>query len=278
MGGGAQELIHHQLPSLVPTGATGVGPRGAGCVIGPPRYEKSPELSVLTAMFLHGGWLHLLGNMLFLWIFGNNIEDRMGHVRFLLFYLVCGYAAAYGFALLNADSGEPLIGASGAVAGVLGAYLVLYPRARVWVLVPFLIFLPLRLPAWIVLGLWFALQAVYSTGQGVTDAGTVAYAAHVVGFVVGMLLAWPLKPGTPRRPSRAASSSAGGRGPAGKAAPGGRADRVGGADPAGRAGPAGSAGPAAGTTSRLIVRGPRLPQRPAVRWGGPCSTTRTTTR
>ncbi|GAA0679223.1 rhomboid family intramembrane serine protease [Streptomyces cellulosae] len=195
-----RELIHHQLPSLVPTGATGVGPRGAGCVIGPPRYEKSPELSVLTAMFLHGGWLHLLGNMLFLWIFGNNIEDRMGHVRFLLFYLVCGYAAAYGFALLNADSGEPLIGASGAVAGVLGAYLVLYPRARVWVLVPFLIFLPLRLPAWIVLGLWFALQAVYSTGQGVTDAGTVAYAAHVVGFVVGMLLAWPLKPGTPPPP------------------------------------------------------------------------------
>ncbi|WP_248843978.1 rhomboid family intramembrane serine protease, partial [Streptomyces hirsutus] len=94
----------------------------------------------------------------------------------------------------------PLIGASGAVAGVLGAYLVLYPRARVWVLVPFLIFLPLRLPAWIVLGLWFALQAVYSSGAGVTDAGTVAYAAHVVGFVVGMLLAWPLKPGTPPPP------------------------------------------------------------------------------
>ncbi|MCP9990223.1 rhomboid family intramembrane serine protease [Streptomyces albogriseolus] len=195
-----RELIHHQLPNLVPTGATGVGPQGAGCVIGPPRYDKSPELSVLTAMFLHGGWLHLLGNMLFLWIFGNNIEDRMGHVRFLLFYLVCGYAAAYGFAVLNAGSGEPLIGASGAVAGVLGAYLVLYPRARVWVLVPFLIFLPLRLPAWTVLGLWFGLQAVYSAGQGVTDAGTVAYAAHVVGFVLGMLLAWPLKPGTPPPP------------------------------------------------------------------------------
>ncbi|MDN3269659.1 rhomboid family intramembrane serine protease [Streptomyces sp. MA15] len=195
-----RELIHHRLPDLVPTGGTGVGPQGPGCVIGPPGYEKSPELSVLTAMFLHGGWLHLLGNMLFLWIFGNNIEDRMGHIRFLLFYLLCGYAAAYGFALLNNGSGEPLIGASGAVAGVLGAYLVLYPRARVWVLVPFLIFLPLRLPAWIVLGLWFVLQALYSAGQGVTDAGTVAYAAHVVGFVVGMLLAWPLKPGTPPPP------------------------------------------------------------------------------
>ncbi|MEG8278869.1 rhomboid family intramembrane serine protease [Streptomyces sp. AHA2] len=195
-----QELIHHRMPSVVPTGETGVGPQGAGCVVGPPAYDKSPELSVLTAMFLHGGWLHLLGNMLFLWIFGNNIEDRMGHVRFLLFYLVCGYAAAYGFALLDAGSRAPLIGASGAIAGVLGAYLVLYPRARVWVLVPFLIFLPLRLPAWIVLGLWFVLQAVYSWGAGVSEAGTVAYAAHVVGFVAGMLIAWPLRPGTPAPP------------------------------------------------------------------------------
>jgi membrane associated rhomboid family serine protease len=191
-----QELIHHRLPRLVPTGDTGVGPHGPGCVIAAPDYAKSPELSVLTAMFLHGGWLHLLGNMLFLWVFGNNVEDRMGHLRFLLFYLVCGYAAAYGFALTDTTSTAPLIGASGAIAGVLGAYLVLYPTARVWVLVPFLVFLPLRLPAWIVLGLWFVLQAFYSAGQGVADAGTVAYVAHVVGFVLGMLLAWPLKPGT----------------------------------------------------------------------------------
>ncbi len=191
-----RELIHDQLPGLVPTGEVAVGPQGPGCVIGEPGYDKSPVLSVFTSMFLHGGWLHLLGNMLFLMIFGNNIEDRMGHVRFFLFYVVCGYAAGYGFAFLNADSADPLIGASGAVAGVLGAYLVLYPRARVWVLVPFLVFLPLRLPAWLVLGFWFALQAVYSSGEGVTDAGTVAYTAHVVGFLVGMLLAWPLKPGT----------------------------------------------------------------------------------
>ncbi|GGV30904.1 hypothetical protein GCM10010293_31770 [Streptomyces griseoflavus] len=195
-----QELIHHRTPDLVPTGGTGVGPQGPGCVVDRPGYDKSPELSVLTAMFLHGGWLHLLGNMLFLWIFGNNVEDRLGHVRYLLFYLVCGYAAAYGFALLNAGSGDPLIGASGAVAGVLGAYLVLYPKARVWVLVPFLIFLPLRLPAWLVLGSWFVLQAFYSAGQGVSEAGTVAYVAHVAGFAVGMLLAWPLKPGTPPPP------------------------------------------------------------------------------
>jgi membrane associated rhomboid family serine protease len=196
-----KELIHHQLPRLVPTGEVGVGPHGPGCVVGPPGYHKSPALSVLTAMFLHGGWLHLLGNMLFLLIFGNNVEDRMGHVRYFLFYIVCGYAAGYGFALLNASSGDPLIGASGAVAGVLGAYLVLYPRARVWVLVPFLVFLPLRLPAWIVLGFWFGLQAVYSSGRGVeAGTGTVAYAAHVVGFVAGMLLAWPLKAGTPPPP------------------------------------------------------------------------------
>ncbi|MEU6253526.1 rhomboid family intramembrane serine protease [Streptomyces sp. NPDC047043] len=193
-----RELIHHQMPQVVPTGD--VGPHGAGCVVAPPGYDKSPAVSVLTALFLHGGWLHLLGNMLFLLIFGNNVEDRMGHIRFALFYVVCGYAASYGFALLNDDSGDPLIGASGAIAGVLGAYLVLYPKARVWVLVPFLIFLPLRLPAWLVLGFWFVLQAFYSSGEGVSKAGTVAYAAHVVGFLVGMLLAWPLKPGTPPPP------------------------------------------------------------------------------
>jgi membrane associated rhomboid family serine protease len=195
-----QELVHDRLPRAVPTGEVAVGPGGPGCAVGPPDYDKSPPLSVLTAMFLHGGWLHLLGNMLFLLIFGNNIEDRLGHVRFTLFYGACGYAATYGYAYLNDDSAAPLIGASGAIAGVLGAYLVLYPRARVWVLVPFLVFLPLRLPAWLVLGFWFVLQAVYSSGEGVEGAGTVAYAAHVTGFLAGMLLAWPLRPGTPPPP------------------------------------------------------------------------------
>ncbi|TLS41548.1 rhomboid family intramembrane serine protease [Streptomyces montanus] len=195
-----QELIHQRTPPVVPTGDVGLGPQGPGCVIGPPDYDKSPPLSVLTAMFLHGSWLHLLGNMLFLLIFGNNIEDRLGHVRYLLFYGASGYAAAYAYALANNTSDDPLIGASGAIAGVLGAYLVLYPKARVWVLVPFLIFLPLRLPAWIVLGSWFVLQAVYSSGAGVSAAGTVAYLAHVAGFLAGMLLAWPLRPGTPPPP------------------------------------------------------------------------------
>ncbi|OEJ93442.1 rhomboid family intramembrane serine protease [Streptomyces thermolilacinus] len=195
-----RELIHDRMSRLVPTGQVGVGPSGPGCVVAPPDYDKSPPLSVLTAMFLHGGWAHLIGNMLFLWVFGDNVEDRLGKARYLLFYGLCGYAATYGFALADPDSPTPLIGASGAVAGVLGAYLVLYPRARVWALVPFLILLPLRLPAWSVLGLWFVLQAVFSYGAGVSGAGTVAYLAHVVGFAVGMLCAWPLRRGTPPPP------------------------------------------------------------------------------
>lgn len=186
-----RELIRHQLPQLVPTGELA---RSGGCALGPPGYDKSP------ALFLHSGWLHLLGNMLFLLIFGNNIEDRLGHIRFALFYGACGYAASYGYAVLNADSGDPLIGASGAIAGVLGAYLVLYPKARVWVLVPFLVFLPLRLPAWLVLGSWFVLQAVDSSRESVSGIGTVAYAAHLVGFVSRHAPRLALRPGTPPPP------------------------------------------------------------------------------
>jgi membrane associated rhomboid family serine protease len=201
-------MDNRQLPTVA-TGQTGVGEQGPGCVVGPPTYRKIPVLSVLYSMFLHGGWLHLLGNMLFLWVFGNNVEDRLGRLRFLIFYLVCGYAAAYAFAAVNPDLAEPLIGASGAVSGVLGAYLVFFPGARVWSLVPLLLFIPLRLPAWLVLGLWFALQWAYSAGYAVEGAGSVAYLAHVVGFVVGFLFAvpflrrWPRRRGYARRNSRA---------------------------------------------------------------------------
>ena len=188
-----KELVHGQTPAQVPTGQAVNTPQGPACVVAPPAYHKVPVLSVLYSMFLHGGWLHLLGNMLFLWVFGNNVEDRLGRIRYLLFYLVCGYAAAYAFAVVNPDSSEPLIGASGAIAGVLGAYLVLYPRARVWSLVPFLLFIPLRLPAWLVLGLWFLLQWAYSAGFAVSQAGDVAYLAHVAGFLLGALLALPLR-------------------------------------------------------------------------------------
>jgi len=159
-----RELVGGHPLRLVPTGQVAVGPRGPGCVVTRPSYQKNPVLSVLYSMFLHAGWLHLLGNMLFLLIFGNNIEDRLRPAGYLLFYLACGYVAAYGFAAANPSSVQPLIGASGAISGVLGAYLVLYPRARVWSLVPFLLFIPVRIPAWLVLGLWFVLQWAYSVG------------------------------------------------------------------------------------------------------------------
>lgn len=155
--------------------------------------HKIPALSVLFSMFLHASWLHLLGNMLFLYVFGNNVEDRMGRLGFAVFYLAAGYASAYGFALLFRNSDTVLIGASGAIAGVLGAYLLLWPRARVLSLVPFLFFIPLSLPAWLVLGSWFLLQWWYAAGGLSAQGSGTAYAAHVVGFAFGMLIGWPLR-------------------------------------------------------------------------------------
>jgi membrane associated rhomboid family serine protease len=181
------ELVKERPLRLVPTGEEVNTPNGPACRLAPPAYSKNPVLSVLTAMFVHAGWLHLLGNMLFLAIFGNNVEDRFGRIRYLIFYLACGYVAAYGFALVHPSSTAPLIGASGAIAGVLGAYLALFPRARVWSLVPFLFFIPLRIPAWLVLGFWFVLQWAYSVG-GVANTGGVAYVAHVFGFIAGLLV------------------------------------------------------------------------------------------
>ena len=183
------ELVHNRPLALAPTGQTGVGPQGAGCVLAAPRFHKSPVLSAFTAMFVHGGWLHLLGNMLFLFVFGNNVEDRFGRLRYLVFYIGCGMLAAYGFALANRNSTEVLIGASGAIAGVLGAYLILFPRIRVWSLVPFAFFIPLPLPAWVVLGGWFLLQWAYAEGWAMTSAGSVAYLAHVYGFLAGVVVA-----------------------------------------------------------------------------------------
>jgi membrane associated rhomboid family serine protease len=173
-------------------------PRGQGCVVVRPDYEKTPALSVLFSMFLHGGWLHLLGNMLFLWVFGNNVEDRLGRLTYLLFYVGCGFVATYAFALANADSETVLVGASGAVAGVLGAYLVMFPRARVTSLLPFFFFFPARLPAWLVLGSWFLLQWVYAQGAALTPGSGVAYLAHVAGFLAGLMYALVAGPRTPR--------------------------------------------------------------------------------
>ncbi len=179
------ELVTDRPLRVVPTGRVVSTSQGLACQRGHPAYHKNPVLSVLEAMFVHAGWLHLLGNMLFLLIFGNNVEDRLRRLPYLLFYLVCGYVAAYGYALVNPGSLQPLVGASGAISGVLGAYLVLFPRARVWSLVPFLFFIPLRIPAWLVLGLWFVLQWAYAVGQ--PGGSTVAYVAHVFGFLAGML-------------------------------------------------------------------------------------------
>jgi membrane associated rhomboid family serine protease len=190
-----RELVSdHQLP-LVATGKPGQEPDT--CVVSKPPYHKEPALSVLFSMFLHAGWLHLLGNMLFLVIFGNNIEDRFRKLPYLLFYLICGYVAAYGFAFANRTSVEPLIGASGAIAGVLGAYLVIYPRARVWSLLPFLFFIPVRIPAWLVLGSWFVLQWVYSAGYAASGAGSVAYLAHVFGFLAGAVIGLAVRAASP---------------------------------------------------------------------------------
>ncbi len=147
--------------------------------------------TVFTAMFLHGGWLHIIFNMLYLWIFGNNVEDRMGRGRFLAFYLICGVAAALTQAFVDPSSRGPIIGASGAIAGVLGAYLLLYPRARVLtLLLPLLFIFPVILvPAWFVLGAWFLLQYLQGT-LSVGGGGDVAYFAHVGGFVAGLVLVW----------------------------------------------------------------------------------------
>lgn len=206
-----RELTTGRQLRLVPTGQPAAGHPGS-CVVRVPDYRKSPPLSVLWSMFLHAGWLHLLGNMLFLVVFGNNIENRLRKLPYLVFYLASGYVAAYGFALAYPDSAAPLIGASGAISGILGAYLVLYPRAKVWSLVPFLLFLPLRIPAWIVLGLWFLLQWVYSAGLAAPGAGSVAYLAHVFGFLFGVLIGLAIRAAAGpvgRVPGRAARPAAG---------------------------------------------------------------------
>ena len=158
-------------------------------------------LTVVTAAFVHGGWLHIGFNMLFLWVFGDNIEDALGHVPYLIFYLVCATGAAAFQVASDSDSVIPMVGASGAIAGVLGAYLVLYPRATVAVLLPFFFFIPLPVPAFVLLIFWFALQlfiGVASLGMSEVTQG-VAVWAHVGGFVTGLVLILLLRPLIPRR-------------------------------------------------------------------------------
>jgi len=161
----------------------------------PSRFLASPGgdfLTIFTSMFMHAGWVHLLGNMLYLWIFGDNVEDRFGHIRFLIFYLVCGIAATFVQMAFSSGSNVPNLGASGAIAGVLGAYVLMFPRGKVNVLMGQAV---IPMPALVVIGLWFVLQFFSGIGSIATTAetGGVAYMAHIGGFIAGLMLALLLR-------------------------------------------------------------------------------------
>lgn len=171
----------------------------------PARFAANPgtqALTIFTSMFMHGGWLHLFGNMLFLWIFGDNVEDRFGHLQFLIFYLLVGIAATFAQFALAPHSSVPNVGASGAIAGVLGAYILMFPQSRVNVLLGNQI---VAMPAIIVLGLWIALQLFSGVGTiaatNQTDGGGVAYMAHIGGFFAGVLLTFLFRGGSGARPT-----------------------------------------------------------------------------
>jgi membrane associated rhomboid family serine protease len=171
----------------------------------PARFVANPvadSVTLFTAMFMHAGWLHLGGNMLYLWIFGDNVEDRFGHVKFIIFYLVCGLAATFAQLAFNLESTIPNLGASGAVAGVLGAYILLRPQAKIKVLQRQRV---VEVPALIVIGLWFVLQlfsGVGSIAATTADTGGVAYMAHIGGFVAGFALTFLLRGSDPRHANK----------------------------------------------------------------------------
>lgn len=167
----------------------------------PSRFVANPVgdfLTLFTSMFMHAGWVHLGGNMLYLWIFGDNVEDRFGHVKFIIFYLISGLAATFAQLAFSLDSNVPNLGASGAIAGVLGAYLVMFPQGRVHVLMGRGI---LPVPALMVIGLWFVLQLFSGIGSigGTTDTGGVAYMAHIGGFIAGFVLTFLFRDNTTSR-------------------------------------------------------------------------------
>ena len=161
----------------------------------PSRFLANPGedfLTIFTSMFMHGGWLHIGGNMLYLWIFGDNVEDRFGHLRYLVFYLLCGIAATFAQMAFSLGSSIPNLGASGAIAGVLGAYLLLFPQRKITVLLGYGV---ARMPALIVIGLWFVLQLFSGIGSiaSTADTGSIAYMAHIGGFIAGVVLAFILR-------------------------------------------------------------------------------------
>jgi membrane associated rhomboid family serine protease len=175
--------IPGELTGSLPSGTT-VRLGSHSCAIGGLGWQ-----TVITSMFMHGGWLHLIGNMWFLWVFGNNIEDSMGHVRFIFFYLITGVVAAAAHVFAGPSSPIPTVGASGAISGVMGAYLLLYPRVRVHTLFFFVIFIKvIPLSAWVLLVWWFVLQVVMGAGSMGAGGGGIAFWAHIGGFLAGLLL------------------------------------------------------------------------------------------
>jgi membrane associated rhomboid family serine protease len=186
------EISHPGKECGLEAGGQQLACQGEPGVVGKPPAQPPWWVTAFTSMFMHGGILHLAGNMLFLWIFGNNVEDSMGRPRFVAFYLLGGLAALAGQILIRPDATVPTVGASGAIAAVLGAYALLYPRARVVTVIFIILFFTIvELPALLVLGLWFLLQVFYGAselGQPVGGSGGVAYFAHIGGFVFGLLL------------------------------------------------------------------------------------------
>ena len=182
-------LIPGEYLNRVPDGTTLPMSPSTTCVLG-----DSAWFTPLSSMFLHGGWFHLIGNMWFLWVFGNNVEDSMGRQRYLFFYLLCGLAAAAAQTLVNPSSAIPMVGASGAISGVMGAYVVLYPRVRVHMLVVLFIFITrIVVPAYLMLGYWFLLQILGGVPTLGDDKGGVAFWAHAGGFVAGAILIYVFK-------------------------------------------------------------------------------------
>ena len=178
-------LIPGELTGLIAPGTRFPMGEGLACATDPGRQFSH----VVTHMFLHGSWMHLLGNMWFLWLFGNNVEDSMGRLRFIGFYLLCGLAAAAAQVITGPGSAIPMVGASGAISGVMGGYLLLYPTVRVYTLVVLGFFITsIALPAWVMLGYWFLIQFVSGWVSFGGEGGGVAFWAHVGGFVAGIVL------------------------------------------------------------------------------------------
>ncbi len=196
-GAGADEPLARSVCQLglVPAEVLRTAPPGTAVPLAPGLQcvlTGEPHLwTVVTSMFMHGGWLHIIGNMWFLWVFGNNIEDSMGHGRFVVFYLLCGIVAAAAQMFVNTHSVVPMVGASGAISGVMGAYILLYPRVRVHTLIPLGFFITtVVLPAYVILGYWFLYQLLLGTVGALSQVGGggTAFWAHVGGFVAGMAL------------------------------------------------------------------------------------------